>query len=86
MRLIGRRLCEDDAGLIHCHFSRRDDHLVAFVLDIDAQAPQLADQPLDLLFERVTSHIAQVFVAGSAEDFVNHPCEAIGDSHLGFIG
>ena len=55
------------------------------VADVDAESAERFEVRLDFLFSWIAAHVAEVFVLGSGQDFVNHPCEFIGDCHLGFI-
>lgn len=55
------------------------------VIDLDTESAELREQPFDLLLPRIASHVAQLFVLVSGQDFVNDARELVGDGDLGFV-
>ena len=59
---------------------------MVFVFDVDTQASELAHESLDLFFDRISPHITDVSVVGSAQNLIDDPSQTIGNGHLGLVG
>jgi hypothetical protein len=57
-----------------------------FMADIYTESSKLSNVTLDLILNRISAHIAEVFVRIAAKNLVNGSGQTIGNSHFGFIG
>ena len=79
-------LLHDNTCVVDFYFSRGQDHLMIFMLDMDAEAPEFAYKALDLLLEWVAAHVTEIFVTGAAEYLEDRSRQPISDGYLGFVG
>ena len=58
---------------------------MVFMSNVDTETFEFSHEQLDLLFGRIPTHVAKIFVDRTAQDFVDHPRQTIGDSNFGFV-
>jgi len=61
-------------------------HLMVFMIDINAKIFKLLDQKFDLVLFRIPAHIPKFFILISGNNFVNSSGDAICDGNFCLIG
>ncbi len=77
-------LLEYDTRVVDVHFSLCNE-LMMFMVYVHAQAFEFANESLDLFFHRIPTHVSQVFVRLSTQDFVNGSSQSISNCDFGFV-
>lgn len=73
-------------GIVDFHLATGYDHLMVVMLDVNSKTFEFSDESFNLLFNRIPSHIAQIFVIGAAKYFEHSSSDPVGYCDFGFIG
>lgn len=58
---------------------------MVFMSNVDTKTFEFSHEQLDLLLGRIPTHVAKILVGRTAQDFVDHSRQTIGDSNFGFV-
>ena len=74
-----------NARVVDFYFSRCQNHLMIFMLDMDTKTSEFTHKAFDLSLEWISAHVAKVLVACTAKNFKYGARQTVGDGNLGLI-